>query len=67
MAIHRRYSGRGILAFSREDGISVFYGAIKSICLDGLAKSRSLAFRSWFDTSPRTENEMVTAHNVRSP
>jgi hypothetical protein len=34
---------------------------------DGLVKSPLAPFRSWFDTSPRTENQMVTAHPVRSP
>ena len=34
---------------------------------DGIVKSRSPALRSGFDTSPRTENQVVTAHTVRSP
>jgi hypothetical protein len=33
----------------------------------GLAKSALVPFRSWFDTSPRTEDEIVTVHPIGSP
>jgi hypothetical protein len=37
------------------------------INFDGLVKSQKSPFRSWFDTSPRTENQIVTVHPIRSP
>jgi len=35
--------------------------------LDELVKSQDALFRSWFDTSPRTENQTLTVSVVRSP
>jgi len=35
--------------------------------LDGLVKSRLAPFRSWFDTSPRTEIQALTLARKRSP
>jgi len=35
--------------------------------IDGFVKSRRPAFRSWFDTSPRTENQILTVYLIRSP
>ena len=34
---------------------------------DGLVKSQGTAFRSWFDTSPRTENQTLMVFMIRSP
>jgi hypothetical protein len=33
---------------------------------DGFVRSPQTPFRSWFDTSPRTEH-LLTGHTVRSP
>jgi hypothetical protein len=41
--------------------------ALQTIFLDAFVKSQTPAFRSWFDTSPRTENQIVTVHRIRSP
>ena len=57
---------QGVLdpGFRRGDGREAFCEAINT---DGFVKSHRTAFRSWFDTSPRTENQMITSHPVRSP
>jgi hypothetical protein len=34
---------------------------------DAFVKSQGTAFRSWFDTSPRTENQILTVYLIRSP
>jgi hypothetical protein len=34
---------------------------------DGFVKSQKAAFRSWFDTSPRTENQALGITSKRSP
>jgi hypothetical protein len=34
---------------------------------DELVKSPLAPFRSWFDTSPRTENQILTIYIIRSP
>jgi hypothetical protein len=49
--------------------------ALQTIFPDAFVKSQTPAFRSWFDTcltdgrqaSPRTENQIVTVHRIRSP
>jgi hypothetical protein len=48
----------------RHDDLGTFYEAVK---VDALVKSQKPAFRSWFDTSPRTENQLVTVRPIRSP
>jgi hypothetical protein len=35
--------------------------------IDGLVKTHKPAFRSWFDTSPRTENQTLAVLMIRSP
>jgi hypothetical protein len=39
----------------------------EAVNFDGFVKSRRTAFRSWFDTSPRTENQILTVYLIRSP
>jgi len=35
--------------------------------LDGFVNSPVMPFRSWFDTSPRTENQTLAVASKRSP
>jgi hypothetical protein len=39
----------------------------KAISFDGLVKSQTEHFRSWFDTSPRTEKQALSVALERSP
>ncbi len=57
-----------------EDGADIsadrlYFGADASpnLCFDGLVKSQTEHFRSWFDTSPRTENQVLGVASRRSP
>ena len=46
---------------------AILVALILSLNVDGFAKSRRTSFRSWFDTSPRTENQILTLYLIRSP
>ena len=59
------------LAFT-EQGDAMLCSVLTSrraieVNIDEFVKSPRSSFRSWFDTSPRTENQILTVYPIRSP
>jgi len=40
---------------------------VSGLNIDGFVKNQKAAFRSWFDTSPRTEDQALRITSKRSP